>query len=353
MPKISKTIPVILYIAIILLTIWVLYPYIKIALWAIIICISVWPFYTWWEKALQHRRKIAALSFTLLVAVIILLPLFWVLYVGINELINLGVFLSHAQENQLKISPTLAHLPWIGPHLNSLWEQYILNPDSLKSLASKLTLPYEQASEIAAIVIRQSVHFLLMLLIMFFIFLNGARLSDSFKEINKAYASSFSTYFEKSRLVIRSVLDSMIYTGIGTGIVLGIFYYIFALPYPTFFAIFTALATAIPFALLIVQVIIFLIMLVQGNLVAAISVLIIGFIISTIVDNWIRPAIIEKYVNMHFLAAVFGVLGGIEAFGFIGIYLGPVIMMLLSLLWQEIVSNAKTKNQQANPKPLT
>ena len=218
MPKISKTIPVILYITIIILGIWILFPYFKLALWAIIICISVWPCYDWCEKRIHYRRRTAALSFTIAVALVI-----WVLYIGINELIRLVSFISHVHQNQLQISPNLAHIPWIGSHLNFLWQKYILKPNSIKSLISTLNIPYEQAGEIASVVVRQSIHFFLMLLIMFFIFLHGSKLSKSFKCINRAYASSFSTYFDKCRLVIRSVLDSMVYIGISVGIILGIF----------------------------------------------------------------------------------------------------------------------------------
>ncbi|WP_119343240.1 AI-2E family transporter [Facilibium subflavum] len=212
-------------------------------------------------------------------------------------------------------------------------------------MITKFAIPYEKAGQIALFIVMQSFHFLIMLLVLFFIFLNSARLSDALNHIIKAYTPGFSEYFIKARLVIRSVLDSMVYTGLGTGVILGVVYYFAHLPYPIFFAIFTALATAIPFALPFVLILIFLITLVQGQLISGLIILIIGTVLSFIIDHWIRPAIIEKYVNIHFLAAFLGALGGIEAFGLIGIYLGPVIMVLLTLFWQEALNNAKKQNK--------
>jgi predicted PurR-regulated permease PerM len=53
------------------------------------------------------------------------------------------------------------------------------------------------------------------------------------------------------------------------------------------------------------------------------------------VDNLIRPLVISSAARIPFLLVMFGVLGGLAAFGLIGLFLGPVIVAVLMALWRE------------------
>ena len=58
----------------------------------------------------------------------------------------------------------------------------------------------------------------------------------------------------------------------------------------------------------------------------AIVILIIGFSLNIFTDNIMQPRIINKQVKLRFVASLIGIMGGIHAFGFIGIFLGSVII---------------------------
>jgi predicted PurR-regulated permease PerM len=53
------------------------------------------------------------------------------------------------------------------------------------------------------------------------------------------------------------------------------------------------------------------------------------------IDNLIRPLVISNATRIPFLLVMFGVLGGIAAFGFVGLFLGPVILAVLMAVWRE------------------
>ena len=53
------------------------------------------------------------------------------------------------------------------------------------------------------------------------------------------------------------------------------------------------------------------------------------------IDNLIRPLVISSAVRIPFLLVLFGVLGGILAFGFLGLFLGPVLLAVLLAIWDE------------------
>lgn len=333
-------ISLLMYAAIFIVSIMVLYPYLTIGMWALIIVISVWPAYKHWcHRILKNRRVLAASTFTIFVAILIILPIAWVAYIAVGEFTAFAhTVTTNTNPNAFALPQHIANLPYIGDSINQFWQKYINNPQQIKEYLSSVPISYSKAGEIALMTFKIMADFFFMLLIVFFMLLNGESLSTTIQRITRENLPRFSIYLEKSILVIRSVLTSMIYTGAGTGIILGALYYYLDVPLAAFFGIISMLATAIPFGLAAVLFVVCVIMLLQAKMAAMLAIMIIGTLVSLLIDNWLRPAILEKYVSMHFLAAFFGVLGGIEAFGLIGIYIGPIIMVLLSITWQEITA---------------
>lgn len=75
-------------------------------------------------------------------------------------------------------------------------------------------------------------------------------------------------------------------------------------------------------------------MLVAGNIWQAWFILAIGFGIISTIDNFLRPKLVGKDTQMHPLVVFFATLGGISAFGFLGVIIGPVIVALFFSLWE-------------------
>jgi predicted PurR-regulated permease PerM len=69
-----------------------------------------------------------------------------------------------------------------------------------------------------------------------------------------------------------------------------------------------------------------IILLVQGRWVAAVFLTAWGMVVIGLVDNLLRPMLISGRTRMHPLAVFFAVVGGIKAFGFLGLFLGPVLV---------------------------
>ena len=53
------------------------------------------------------------------------------------------------------------------------------------------------------------------------------------------------------------------------------------------------------------------------------------------VDNLVRPLVISNATRIPFLLVMFGVLGGLAAFGLVGLFLGPVVLAVLMAVWRE------------------
>ena len=74
-----------------------------------------------------------------------------------------------------------------------------------------------------------------------------------------------------------------------------------------------------------------------GSLVAAASVFGFGAIVMLIGDTVIWPALVGSHARLPFLVALIGIFGGLQAFGLIGLFLGPMILAALWTVWREWV----------------
>ncbi len=76
-------------------------------------------------------------------------------------------------------------------------------------------------------------------------------------------------------------------------------------------------------------------LLLQGQIGAGIGLLLWGALVVSWIDNLVRPLVISGVAKIPFLLVLFGVLGGLAAFGLIGLFVGPVILAILLALWRE------------------
>lgn len=117
------------------------------------------------------------------------------------------------------------------------------------------------------------------------------------------------------------------------GIVALIGYLIFGVPDPFFWFVITAIGSMIPFigtAIGIIPVVILL--LAQGDNWQAIAMLIYGFLVVGSTDNLIRLYILDRLAAVHPLITLFGVIVGVQLFGFIGLIFGPLLISLFLLI---------------------
>lgn len=79
----------------------------------------------------------------------------------------------------------------------------------------------------------------------------------------------------------------------------------------------------------------------QGATAAAVTVFAFGFAVVFVADHAIRPVLIGGATRLPFLWVLLGILGGVETWGLLGLFLGPAIMAALILLWREWTAGAE------------
>ncbi len=111
-------------------------------------------------------------------------------------------------------------------------------------------------------------------------------------------------------------------------------YALVSAPHPILLGTITGVFAMIPFAAPIAFGAVALILSLTGAIGGAIVVLVIGGILLFVADHFVRPVIIGEGASLPFLWVLLGILGGVEQFGLVGLFLGPALMAALVSVWR-------------------
>jgi predicted PurR-regulated permease PerM len=137
---------------------------------------------------------------------------------------------------------------------------------------------------------------------------------------------------------VRGTIDGLVLVGIGEGVVMAIGYIATGVPHPVLLGAATAVAAMIPFGAAVLIGLAALMLLGQGAVGGAIAIVVLGALVVFIADHFLRPVLIGGATRLPFLWVLIGILGGVEAFGLLGLFIGPAVMAALILLWRELVA---------------
>jgi predicted PurR-regulated permease PerM len=134
---------------------------------------------------------------------------------------------------------------------------------------------------------------------------------------------------------VHGTVNGLVLVGLGEGVLLGIAYAVAGVPHPTVFGALTAVAAMIPFAAPVAFCTAGLVLAANGSLAAALIIVGTGFIVTFTADHFIRPVLIGGATKLPFIWVLLGILGGLDMWGLLGLFVGPAIMAALILLWRE------------------
>jgi predicted PurR-regulated permease PerM len=126
----------------------------------------------------------------------------------------------------------------------------------------------------------------------------------------------------------QEVMLGTVVVGLIQGALGGVAYAVLGVPMPAFFGAMTAVASTIPaFGTLLVWAPLGAYLIATGHTGAGVALLLWGaFVVVTVSDGFLRPAVVGRHSRLGFLPALIGIFGGIELFGFVGLLLGPTIV---------------------------
>jgi predicted PurR-regulated permease PerM len=308
---------------------------------ALVIGFASWPLYRELLRRVGGNTMLGATIALLLVLSFLIVPVGIAISYTIGELREwIGWAL---QVNRVGSPPPawIVDLPMAGEWLGSMWERHIGEPGAIGALVQLVS--GANIGNIYRAVIAAgdgAFHLLLTLLFMlialFFVYRDGASFS---RQIDMLGERILPTRWERiSRVVpatISSTVTGMTLIAIGEGIVLGIAYWIAGVPSPVTLGVLTGVMALIPGGAPLSFTLVSIYLVASGSAFAGVALFVWGAVELFIVDKTLRPRLVGGPIKLPFLPTFFGLVGGVKTMGFLGLFIGPVLMALLVAIWRE------------------
>jgi len=331
-----KKLSMILFVGIlVVLAFLTLQPLILTIILAMIFGYTLYPLYFWVLKYLKSEN-LSAFVVVLAFLLIIILPLWFLLPIIFKQIFNSYVFMQNAD---------------IAGILQSLFPQAATDSQANFSVAVNSFI-----STIVGMITKGFSNFLLnipafsfklavFLFVFFFAMRDSKTITKYIKQISPFNPSAEKKLTDQFRGITIAVIYGILVVGLVQGIITGIGLFIFGVPNALLLTVIAIFASMIPILgpwIVWIPAVIYLIA--TGNTFAGIGLLIYGTIIISWVDNYIRPKIVSSRSNLSTPVTFVGMIGGLMAFGILGLILGPLILSYLIIIIESYQSKVSLFN---------
>jgi predicted PurR-regulated permease PerM len=332
---------------VIILAILVLSRFLVPLIWSVIFCVATWPLYRRLETALGGHNFMASLLMSGAMALLLALPAAVALEQAINEAPTAAHFLAQADANGIATPEVLRQIPFVGNATWKWWQSTLAQPKGLSQLFSNNAFTnFHSAADVlrrfGAKLIHRLIDFGFSILCLFFMYKNGHVLQRQVQQVGTYLlgAARWDRYFSAVPGALRATVNGLVLVGLGEGVLIALGYYAAGLPSATLWGAATGVLAIVPFGAPIVYLAAAGVLFAMGNQSGALIIVAWGSIVLFIADHFVRPKLIGDSTRLPFLAVLFGILGGVELFGLVGLFLGPVVMVLAVTLWREAVASS-------------
>lgn len=328
------------------LGLYVLQGFLRALVWAAILAIATWPLYQRTQRRFGagRHRMLLPLLFTTAITLVFVIPLALVaVQLGHEARLAMGA-VADVRAHGLAAPDWLSRLPVGAAQATAWWDANLRDPADAQALVGRVDRARVMLAsrEFGTQLIHRGVLFGFTLATLFFLFRDGETLIAQMRAGSLRLLGPDGERL--GRQVIASVhgtVDGLVLVGLGIGTVLGFGYWLAGAPHPVLLGALTAVAATVPLGSMLVLALSALLVLATGTVAAAVVLFAAGAAVIFVADHAIRPALIGGSTKLPFLWVLFGILGGVEAFGLLGLFVGPAIMAALILLWREWTGNAQ------------
>jgi predicted PurR-regulated permease PerM len=255
-----------------------------------------------------------------------------------RELHSLVEFVVTLQRDGIPAPAFLARLPFGGAEVQQWWNDNLTDPAGAADLLHRVNRGdfVSYSRHLGSQLVHRLILFAFTILTLFFLFRDGTHLRDQMLHVShRAFGARGERLGRQIIASVHGTVDGLVLVGLGEGVLLGIAYAIVGVPHPTLLGAMTAVAAMVPMGAPLIFGVAALIVLVQGSAALAIGLFCFGVAVTFVADHFIRPVLIGGSTRLPFLWVLLGILGGVESWGLLGLFLGPAIMAALIMLWRE------------------
>ncbi len=344
------TLAVLFIVILTAMSVWILRPFLISTVWALIIVIATWPVLLSFQKRLSDRRGPAVVVMTVALMLVVFVPLTLAVLTIFENADNIAARIRSVAALTMSSPPEwVERFPLVGSRLAARWHEFVaLTPEE----RSVILAPY--ARKAARWFLAQAgsfglmiVNFLITVIIAAFMYAKGEIAADGVLNFARRLAG------KKGEEAV--VLAAKAVRGVALGVVLtaliqaafgGVGIAVTGVPAP-------GLLTAVMFMLCLAQIgpapvlVPAVIWLYMNGVPIWGTVLLVFSILAVTVDNIIRPFFIKKGAQLPLIMVFAGVIGGLIAFGVIGLFIGPMVLAVTYTLLKAWVSASALPEAEA------
>jgi predicted PurR-regulated permease PerM len=329
----------------------VIEPFITPIIWAILLAFLVHPAQVWLRRLIKSRSA-SALLITLILALGVLLPAVWLSASLVREAQALYAQLPHA--TGLASASAWIQKTAIGARLNTILIRHGIRLDDeisyLSTWVAKVTSDYivKHVGTVASNIAIYIFHFAVALTTFFYLLRDGESYYEALRDLTPLHQEDQAAVFETLSLTLSAVMRGLLLTALLDGFLLGLAYLVLSVPYWELLAVLSAAFALLPIggtALVWLPVAGYLLFTSGWGAATALAVWALAAL--AVVDNFIKPLAMGHGTGLPTLALFFGLAGGIEAYGPLGIFLGPAVIAVFAALlrvYQRVYFNHAPEN---------
>ncbi|MGE5714022.1 MAG: AI-2E family transporter [Betaproteobacteria bacterium] len=323
----------------------VLQPFLSAMVFAGVLAIATWPLFERLRKAVGGNSTLAATTMLIAILVLVIIPITFLSAAAADKVPAVVELVKGWTKDGLHTPEALKSVPLVGERLFNQIESLLADRAQLASLLQKALEPAGRLSIAFVRVLGDGIlQLLLVTFIVFFYYRDGDRIVGVLRQVSDRISGKLSS--EVLTIVTgttRSVFIGIVGTAAAQSIVALIGFLIAGVPAAFMLAIATFVLSVVPMGPVLIWGAAAIWLYLQGEPGWAIFMVIWGAVVISSIDNFLKPILIARGSTLSLGMIFLGVLGGVLAFGFIGVILGPVLLALGLALGRAWVSSREAR----------
>jgi len=336
----------ILLLALLGACLWVMAPFWSALFWGAVLAFASWPLMRLLTRWLKGRESLAALLLTLGWMLLVVGPMVWLGFNLADHVRDATTFIRDVQVDGLPEPPVwLGGLPFVGERLVAFWstidQQGAAMMASIKPYLGQVgNFLLARSAQIGGGILELT----LSLVFVFFFYRDGPRLAAFVLSLlERLIGDKAGYYVDLVAGTVQRVVNGVIGTAAAQGLLALIGFWIAGVPGALVLGIVTFLLSLVPMGPPLVWIPATAWLAWKGEYGMAIFLGIWGTFIISGVDNVLKPYLISRGGNLPLVIVLLGVFGGLLAFGFIGLFIGPTLLAVAYSLLTDWVSSDRAR----------
>ena len=308
--------------------------------WAVIIAVTTWPIYLRFKRTFGSGRESAlpALIFAIAAGAVILVPIALAAHQAGQESFAIEQSLQHYRKNGIPMPTWISQVPAVGEPATRWWQTNLSDPgrvgDWIGTAGNTETVAMTPG---LGVEIMHRLFLILVSLIALYSFLrHGSWVANRCLETaDRLLGLPGERLASKMVDAIRGTVNGTVTVAVIEGVLIGAAYFVVGVPNPLLFTLLTIAFAMVPLGAWAVFGWASIVSIQGGDAWAGAGLFLFGAAIMLIGDMFFWPALVGGAARLPFLVAFIGIFGGLKVFGLLGLFLGPVIMAALYVIWRE------------------